>query len=459
MLNISKNRIDEYIVKKNLKSFAIIDSKKSKNVAKRLLLFSTILLIIIMFIPWTQNIRAKGLLTTLKPNQKPQVIQSIIGGRIEKWYVQDGDLVKKGDTLLYISEVKDEYFDPSLLERTGEQLDFKTSSVDTYKSKVLALEKQIEALIETKNLKLKQTNNKYEQAKIKVETDSINYQVTQFNHTVAIEQFQRFQSLYEDGLKSKTDLENRNITLQKASNDMNAMENKYLTSQNELINAKVEIVTIEAQYDYEIAKAQSDKFTAMSMVFDAESTVSKMQNQYSNYEIRNSLYYITAPQDGYVSRTIQSGIGQTVKPGDEIISVIPSEYELAIEMFVRPIDLPLLKHKQQVRIQFDGWPAIIFSGWPNVSYGTYGGLVYAIDNYISPNGLYRILVCPDPTDHPWPEQLRIGAATNNLTLLNDVPIWYELWRQFNGFPPDYYTTNRANNPDFVNKKAEKSNEK
>jgi hypothetical protein len=22
-------------------------------------------------------------------------------------------------------------------------------------------------------------------------------------------------------------------------------------------------------------------------------------------------------------------------------------------------------------------------------------------------------------------------------MLKDVPIWYELWRQFNGFPPDY----------------------
>lgn len=455
MLNISKNRIDDYVAKDKLKSFAIINSKKSRNVARNLLYFFTILGTIILFVPWTQNIRAKGILTTLKPNQKPQVIQSIIGGRIEKWYVQDGDLVKQGDTLLFISEVKDEYFDPSLLERTGEQLDFKTNSVETYKSKVTALEKQIEALIETKNLKLKQTKNKYEQAKIKVETDSINFSVTQFNQAIAKEQYERFQSLYAQGLKSLTEVENRNVALQKANNDMNAMENKYLTSQNELINAKVEIVTIEAQYDYEIAKAQSDKFTAMSMVLDAETTVSKMQNQYSNYEIRNSLYYITAPQDGYVSRTIQSGIGQTVKPGDEIISIIPSEYDLAVEMFVQPIDLPLLKQKQQVRIQFDGWPAIIFSGWPNVSYGTYGGLVYAIDNYISPNGMYRVLVCPDPSDHPWPEQLRIGAATNNLTLLNDVPIWYELWRQFNGFPPDYYTTNRSNNPDFVNAKKDK----
>jgi len=91
-----------------------------------------------------------------------------------------------------------------------------------------------------------------------------------------------------------------------------------------------------------------------------------------------------------------------------------------------------------VRIQFDGWPAIIFSGWPNTSYGTYGGRVYAIDNFISDNGLYRILVVPDPEDHPWPDALRVGAGTHSMLLLKEVQVWYELWRKINGFPPDYY---------------------
>jgi membrane fusion protein, adhesin transport system len=107
-------------------------------------------------------------------------------------------------------------------------------------------------------------------------------------------------------------------------------------------------------------------------------------------------------------------------------------------MYVDPIDLPLIEKKQEVRIQFDGWPAIVFSGWPNTSYGTYGGRVFAIDNFISNNGKYRLMVSPDPNDHPWPDALRVGAGTFNMLLLKDVPIWYELWRQINGFPPDYY---------------------
>ena len=175
-------------------------------------------------------------------------------------------------------------------------------------------------------------------------------------------------------------------------------------------------------------------------MYDAEAVVTKLQNQYMNYSVRSGFYYITAPQDGYITKAIRSGIGETIKEGTQVVSIMPAQYDLAVEMYVRPVDLPLLEKGQEVRLQFDGWPAIVFSGWPNTSYGTYGGKVYAIDNFISGNGMYRVLVAPDPDDHPWPDALRIGSATRSMLLLKDVPIWYELWRQINGFPPDYYKT-------------------
>jgi hypothetical protein len=117
---------------------------------------------------------------------------------------------------------------------------------------------------------------------------------------------------------------------------------------------------------------------------------------------------------------------------------MPTNYDLAVEMYVRPMDLPLLQVGQHVRIQFDGWPAIVFSGWPNTSYGTYGGTVFAIDQFANENGEFRVLVSPDPKENKWPEALRVGGGAYAMLLLNDVPIWYELWRNVNGFPPDYY---------------------
>jgi len=120
---------------------------------------------------------------------------------------------------------------------------------------------------------------------------------------------------------------------------------------------------------------------------------------------------------------------------------MPADYDMAVETFVEPIDLPLLHLGEKVRIQFDGWPAIVFSGWPNLSYGTYGGEVVAIETFISDNGKYRILLAPDKEDHEWPKDIRVGSGAKTIALLEDVPIWFELWRQLNGFPPNYYQPN------------------
>jgi hypothetical protein len=143
------------------------------------------------------------------------------------------------------------------------------------------------------------------------------------------------------------------------------------------------------------------------------------------------------------------GIGETVKEGASLLSFMPEKYEFAVEIYVDPIDLPLVNKGEHVRLQFDGWPAIVFSGWPGASYGTYGGEVYAIDQFISENGKYRVLVKPDEKDHPWPSELRVGGGTKAMLLLNDVPIYYELWRQMNGFPPEFYK------PVNTSKKADK----
>ena len=438
MLNISNISINKYIDRTKYKSLLNAEQRTSSKVLRKALGIFFGLSLIFMFVPWTQNIRAIGNVTTLKPSQRPQTIHSVIGGRIETWFVQEGDFVNKGDTILFISEVKDEYFDPNLLGRTQEQLKAKEMSVDSYMEKVKALDNQVDALVQTAQLKLKQTKNKYKQAELKVVADSMDYQAYRTNFEIAQMQFDRFQGLYDKGLKSLTDLENKRNTLRKAQAEMIAGENKLLTSRNELINAEVELISIQAQYRDDIAKAESEKFTAMSSMYDAEAVVTKLQNQYMNYSVRTGMYYITAPQDGYITKAIQSGIGETIKEGTPIISIMPSDYQLAVAMYVKPIDLPLLEKGAPVRVQFDGWPAIVFSGWPNTSYGTYGGKVFAIDNFISDNGKYRVLVAPDPDDHTWPTALRVGAGANNMLLLKDVPIWYELWRQINGFPPDYY---------------------
>ncbi|MEX0290172.1 MAG: HlyD family secretion protein, partial [Flavobacteriaceae bacterium] len=438
MLNISHNKLNRRVSLKGFKSGQkVFHTRHYKHFNRFLMVFAAIG-VIVLFLPWTQTISGDGNLTTLKPDQRPQTIQSPIPGRIEKWYVQEGDFVQKGDTILYISEVKNEYFDPRLVERTGRQIQAKNMAVTSYEAKVNALNNQIVALKNERQLKLKQASNKLLQSKLKVQSDSIDLEAANTNILIAQRQFNRVTQLQKEGLKAMTDVEEKRLKLQEAQAKLISQENKLLAAKNNVINAEVEVNRVQAEYTDKISKAESDKFTAQSNQFDSEAQVTKLESQFTNYEMRNDLYYIRAPQSGFINRALRAGVGETFKEGERLVGIMPSDYEMAVETFVEPIDLPLIHVGEKVRIQFDGWPAIIFSGWPNVSYGTYGGKVVAIETFISDNGKYRILLAPDQDDHTWPKDIRVGSGAKTLALLEDVPIWFELWRQLNGFPPNYY---------------------
>ena len=438
MLNISPNKLNRHVDLSGYRSVQKIFHVRYYRHFNLFLLAFAIIIIIILFLPWTQSVSGTGFLTTLKPDQRPQTIQSPIPGRIEKWYVREGDFVNRGDTILFISEVKNEYFDPQLVERTGKQLQAKSRSVTSYEEKVRALNAQIGALQSERLLKLEQARNKLLQARLKVVSDSIDLEAAQTNIAIAQRQYNRVAQLEAEGLKALTDVEEKRLKLQETQAKLVSQQNKLLASRNEVINSEVEINRVQAEYTDKVSKAQSEMFTAQSNQFDTEAQVSKLENELSNYEIRNGLYYVKAPQSGYINKAVQAGIGQTFKEGEQLVHIMPSEFDMAVESYIRPIDLPLVHRGEEVRIQFDGWPAIVFSGWPNLSYGTFGARVVAVENFISSNGKYRILLAPDPDDQPWPTELRVGSGASTIALLEDVPIWFEIWRQLNGFPPNYY---------------------
>ncbi|MEW7278028.1 biotin/lipoyl-binding protein [Aquimarina sp. 2201CG1-2-11] len=439
MLNISHNKLNQKVTLEGYSAFTKAFKNRHFKVFNRFLLAFAILGMVILFLPWTQNVSGKGYLTTLTPDQRPQTIQSPIPGRIEKWYVREGDFVKKGDTILFISEIKNEYQDPKLVERTKLQREAKSRSVASYQGKITALQGQITALNRERTLKLQQAENKVIQSRLKVKSDSIDLQAARTNKNIAEKQFNRTQTLQQEGLKAMKDVEEKRLKLQETQAKLVSQENKLLAARNEVINAEVEISRIAASYADKIAKASSDRFTAESNQYEAEVEVSKLDNKSTNYEMRNAMMYITAPQNGYINKAIKNGIGETFKEGEKLVGIMPSNYDLAVETFVEPIDLPLLHINESVRIQFDGWPAIVFSGWPGASFGTYSGKVIAIETFISDNGKFRVLIAPDKEAEAWPKNIRIGSGAMTIALLEDVPIWYEIWRQLNGFPPNYYT--------------------
>lgn len=459
MLNISNQNVAEVVWEKVARrSRPELLRIQHSRLLGRILLAVGLVFLIILFLPWRQTISGTGTLTALTPQDRPQTIQNQIAGRIEHWSVREGQLVRRGDTLLTISEIKDEYFDPNLPERLREQLAAKRGNVAANAAKIAATDQQLAALRTTLDVQLSSARNRVEQADNTVSSDRADLvAVTNFYQTTQV-RLARYEEGYKSGLFSLTDIETRRLKLQEDLAKVTAQRNKLASSQQGLAIARIELANLRAKYGQDLAKTLSDRSSAVSSRASSEGEVAALRNKISNVAVRQGLYVVRAPQTGYVVRALKAGIGETIKEGEAIATLQPEAPLLAAEIYVRAMDVPLIQRGRTARLQFDGWPAIQFSGWPSAAVGTFGGVVTVIDVVSSTGGKYRLLVRPNqpqPADRPWPRQLRLGSGVHGWVILDSVPVWYEIWRQLNGFPPALSTEPEGDNTPVKDDKAAK----
>jgi multidrug resistance efflux pump len=430
--------IESELQKTKLSSFHNIYHIEKVSRIKKWMLGTLIILLVILFLPWTQNIRATGSVTTLQQDQRPQEVNSVIPGSVVKWYVKEGDYVHAGDTLLQLGEVKTDYFDPELLKRTSEQVGAKGKSIDNYNNKAGTAQIQVTALKNALELKLNSIDNKLQQQYLKVASDSNDLIAAQNELSIYKRQLDAGKIMYDSGSIALIELEKRRANFQNGVAKKISVENKFLQNKQEINNLLIEKRSALQEYSDKIAKAEGDRFSALSAAATEEAEVAKLRNLYANYDARNKLYYVRAPQSGQITKAKKAGIGEMLKEGDMLVEIVPEKVQFAVQLFIDPMDLPLVSIGQKVRFIFDGFPAIVFSGWPQSSIGTFGGRVAAIETNVSANGKFRVLVKEDDPTHPWPKQLRMGGGAKGIALLKDVRVYYELWRIINGFPPEYY---------------------
>ena len=433
------NNMESELQNSSLASVRKVYRIDRKSTAKKWLLAVLILIGSTMFLPWTQTIRAKGLITTLRQEQRPQQVNTVIPGRIIKWYVKEGDYVKAGDTILQLGEVKEDYFDQQLMLRTQQQITAKQQSITGYRDKASTTILQSQALEKSKDLKLQSLENKMAQQQLKIQTDEADLAALNLELGIYKRQIEGARVMLDSGAISLTEFEKRKVNYQNGLAKVNSLNNKLLQNRQELLNLQLEQNAAVQDYADKIAKTEGEKFSSLSSAASTAAEVSKLENIYANYDARNKLYYVTAPQSGQITQAKKAGIGEMLKESEMIVQIVPDHIDYAVEMFIEPADLPLISIGQKVRFIFDGFPVIVFSGWPESSYGTFGGLVTSIETAVGTNGKFRVLVTEDPRDKKWPRQLQLGSGANGIALLKDVRIFYEIWRKVNGFPPEYYT--------------------
>lgn len=410
-----------------LSAMQLVRASRRVAVSARLLL--ALLLLIgaaMLLLPWQQTSPGEGRVVAYAPSEREQLVGAPTGGRIVKWWVHEGSRVRRGDRLLELADN-----DPLILERLQQERDASAARVAAREVAIGAYERQVGALRSARELELAAAEARVRVAQNKVKAAEQAVAAAEAAATAAEQNVQRVKALAERGLASERDRELAVLAQAKAQSDSFSAQAKLEAARGEVLAKRAEVSGKGADLDAKIAKVGAD-------LHSAQAEVQKARGELSQVEVRRARQahlVVHAPRDGTILRVVAREGADFVKAGDPLFLFVPDSARRAVEFWVDGNDAPLIRPGRQVRLQFEGWPAVQFSGWPAVAVGTFGAEVAFVDAAADAGGRFRVVVVPDRSGWPDGRYLRQGARVNGWVLLEQVSVGYELWRQLNGFPP------------------------
>ena len=394
-----------------LPSLAIAGSARGARILARVLAIGVLLVVAAVFVmPWQQSVRGTGRVIAFNPLDRRVNIEAPVEGRVKRMYVVENQLVRRGDP---IAEIQDN--DPNLLANLRLQHDAAVARRAAAAQRIEDLQQQVASQELAKVQAI-------DAAKQRVSAEEFVYETNRINEA-------RMSQLVETG-----DVSQRNYELSKLALD---------SSRANLAAAKAVLERTGREYDATVSGINASRRSAEGDVASADRDMAIVDTQLG----KTAQQAVVAPRDGIVL-SVSATEGAYLKPGSSICVVIPDTDARFVEAWVDGMDMPLLAPREKladgttvpgssVRLQFEGWPAVQFVGWPSVAVGTFGGEVISVDATDDGAGRFRIVVAADAADEPWPGPrfLRQGVRAKAWVLLRHVPLWQELWRQLNGFPP------------------------
>ncbi|MDP1596246.1 MAG: HlyD family efflux transporter periplasmic adaptor subunit [Methylotenera sp.] len=383
--------------------------------------------ILMLFLPWQQNVTALGKVTAFSPSERVQTIDAPVSGLISKWYVQEGSIVKEGDTLLEISDI-----DPMFKDRLEAQRNNLQVKLNAKQEELKSYQVQQQNLIISRDAKISAAQFKLDVANQKILSTTEAISSAKATADAAEFQSNRMQRLFVDGLVSKRDLE-------VAERDLIIANRNLVSSQAQHNSAKAEAQSAKAEIQEIRADTQASLDSSAAVINKIKGELADSQNSLTGSEInlsRQNMQRITAPRAGTIFRLPVNSQSQMISQGQPLLVILPDTKARAVELWVDGRDAPLMTENSLVRLEFEGWPAIQVPGWAKVGIGTFSGKVSFIDPTDNGTGNFRVMVVPDAQYPDWPSArfLRQGVSAKGWILLENVTIGYEIWRLLNGFP-------------------------
>lgn len=425
-------------------SLKLVESKRSYLLSSGLLgLTLCAVVALVICIPWQQSISGIGKVIIFSPSERPQNIEAPISARLREWKVVDGQSVEKGQLLLELTDIDPKFLDPHQADKLRKQKIALEARRSAAKSRLMALTKQAESLRNSQSVAVPSASERSKQAKDRIWAAEQSLEAVKQNAITADLNLSRLKSLYEKGLRSKRDLELAVLDNARALTEVErAMAAAEIAKRDQTL-AVFDQTKVVADTDAAINSIIAASASAQETIESTTVDIHKLEIDIENVEGRLQQRKVYAPCSGKIVRLMRLGEGTTVDAGTVLAVIAPQTQDLAAELVVSDNDAPLISVGRPVRLQFAGWPALQFSGWPAIAVGTFAGRVSVVDAVDDGKSNYRVIIKPDlksieaGIDEPWPSSayLRPGSEASGWIMLDTVPLGFELWRQFNAFPP------------------------
>ena len=396
--------------------------------ARAMVLLFFLLSLVLLLVPWRQNLTGLGRVTAYDPRDRTQILPAPVTGRLDKLHVQEGERVEEGQLL---AEMADQ--DPEFFARLDQQVQFATTKVDAARLSVRQYDQQLEFLEDAREQAISSASADLRKAIETVRATEQDLVAREAEYEQKRTDRERKWKLFSQGVASELDFQKAEAEALAARAKVESSKAKVEQARAEEESKMASVDKISAEQRAKIESTRSSREEAVQKLAVAEKERAEALTKVE----RQKTQAVVAPRAGYVLRVHAANSANLLSQGDPLIELIPDTDKLAAELWVRGNDAPLITPGRKVRLQFEGWPAVQFAGWPSVAVGTFPGVVSFIDAQSTPDGRFRMLVSPDPEDAAWPDRryLRQGARATGWVLLEDVSLGYELWRQLNAFPP------------------------
>jgi adhesin transport system membrane fusion protein len=407
----------------------LVPRSRALRVAGRLVVVVFVLVIgALVFAPWQQSVRGGGRVIAFAPLERQQEIKAPIAGRVVDWHVQEGQHVEEGQPIATISDN-----DPGLPERLARARDAARERLDAARHTGEVLAQQISALETARTASVSAARERVDMARSRLTAAEQAGDAAIAAKRAADLQLTRTRALAGDGLTSTRSLELAELAVQTADADVARARAAIAAARAEVQSLRAEQTRTDAAMVADVERVRASLQAAKAEVANADGVVQEREVALA----RQATMRVVAPRAGAILRQVAKQGGEYVSAGDAIAVLVPSTEARAVELLLEGRDGPLVTPGRHVRLQFEGWPAVQFVGWPSVAVGTFGGVVAFVDAAADASGKFRVVVVPDPHDEPWPDSqnLRQGVRVKGWVLLERVRLGFELWRQWNGFPP------------------------